>query len=155
MDTKLTITSPAFEEGGKIPIQYTGRGEDVSPELQLSFVHAKAESIAIIMNDIDHPIFPKYNHWVIWNLPVTDIIPENIPHGPELSAFGGAVQGMGYGRHRYRGPKPPFNLSHRYEYHVFVLDCKLDLPVSARKKHVMQAMSGHILQKGSIIGRFR
>lgn len=58
-----------------------------------------------------------------------------------------AIQGCGYGKHRYRGPKPPFNWSHIYHFNVFSLDCRLDLPSTARKKDLLAAMQGHILQK--------
>ena len=59
-----------------------------------------AESIAIIMDDMGHPI-PAYNHWVIWNIPAISLIPENIPHGEQVDSLG-AIQGCGYGKHRYR-----------------------------------------------------
>ena len=98
-----------------------------------------AVSIAIIMNDMDHPI-PAYNHWVIWNIPAISVIPGNIHHGEHVSSLGGAVQGLGYGKHRYRGPKPPFQWSHMYHFNVFVLDCFLDLPSTSRKKDLMEAM---------------
>jgi Raf kinase inhibitor-like YbhB/YbcL family protein len=154
MENRLIITSPAFENEAVIPIRYTGRGADISPELQLSHVDDRAESIAIIMDDLGHPI-PEYNHWVIWNIRPMQIIPENIPHGPAVDLLGGAVQGRGYGKNRYRGPKPPFNWSHFYRYSVYVLDCRLDLPSHGRKRDLLKAMSGHILQQGSLVGRFR
>ncbi len=37
-----------------------------------------------------------------------DTIPAEIPQGEQVVALNNAVQGMGYGKHRYRGPKPPF-----------------------------------------------
>lgn len=154
MDNELIITSPAFENETKIPVQYTGRGADISPELHLSFINDNAESISIIMDDMGHPI-PAYNHWVIWNIPVMQIIPENIPYGATVASLGGAVQGRGYGRNRYRGPNPPFNWSHRYQFNVYILDCKLSLPSNSRKRDLLEAMSGHILQQGSLVGRFR
>jgi Raf kinase inhibitor-like YbhB/YbcL family protein len=106
------------------------------------------------MDDLDHPI-PAYNHWVIWNVPVMDVIPSNIPCGEAVESLSGAVQGRGYGKHRYRGPKPPFNWSHRYQFSVFVLDCILDLPGRSGKKGLMKAMEGHILQRSSLVGRYR
>lgn len=154
MEQQLIVTSPAFEHEAIIPIQYTGRGEDISPELHLSGISEQAQSLAIIMDDLGHPI-PAYNHWVIWNIPVLEILPKNIPHGASVAELGGAIQGRGYGKHRYRGPKPPFNWSHRYQFNVFVLDCLLDLPSSSRKRHVLAAMQGYILQQGSLVGRFR
>lgn len=154
MKNNITVTSPAFKNEAKIPIQYTGRGEDISPELHLSEISGKAKSLAIIMNDLDHPI-PAYNHWVIWNLPVMQTIPGNIPHGAHVAELSGAVQGRGYGKNRYCGPKPPFNWSHRYQFNVYALDCRIDLPSSARKRELISAMRGHILQQGSLAGHFR
>lgn len=153
---KLVVTSDAFEHNGEIPVRYTGRGEDISPSLTLSVFTGDAKSIAVIMDDLDHPI-SGYNHWVIWNIPMQETIPENIPHGSVVDTLGGAVQGIGYGRHRYRGPKPPWFMRgyHRYQFHVYVLDCKLGLGGNTRKKALLQAMDGHIMQYGSIIGKFR
>lgn len=150
---KLIVSSPRFEDGGLIPVKYTGHGEDVSPELVLNDLSEMAESIAIIMDDMGHPI-PAYNHWVIWNIPAISLIPENIPHGERVDSLG-AIQGCGYGKHRYRGPKPPFNWSHIYHFNVFSLDCRLDLPSTARKKDLLAAMQGHILQQSVLAGHYR
>lgn len=152
-DQELSVTSDAFENGGEIPIKYTGRAEDVSPELKLSALSEEAKSIAIIMEDLDIPVIGILPHWVIWNLPVQTVIPENIPHGESLTSLGDAMQGIGYGRHGYKGPNPPFG-SHRYQFHVYVLDCRLNLSGNAGKKALMKAMEGHILQYGSITGVF-
>lgn len=154
MKNQLIITSPAFENEAIIPIQYTGRGEDISPELHVSSIDENTRSLAVIMDDMGHPI-PAYNHWVIWNIPVMEIIPGHIPHGPHIAELNGATQGRGYGKNRYRGPKPPFNWSHRYQFNVYALDCMLELPASSRKRDLLAAMEGHILQEGCLVGRFR
>jgi len=65
------------------------------------------------------------------------------------------VQGRGYGKHRYSGPKPPFNWSHRYQFNIFVLDCFLDLPSRSRKRQLKKTMDGHILQKAVLVGHYR
>lgn len=151
---KLTVTSYAFENGGKIPIQYTGRGKDISPDFRLSTISENGKSIAIIMDDLDAPVIGILNHWVIWNIPIQEIIPENIPHGAVVESLGNAVQGVGWGKHMYRGPKPPFG-SHRYQFHVYILDCKLDLSSNAGKKELLDAMNGHVIQYGCITGNFK
>lgn len=151
---RLIVTCPSFEDGGLIPVEHTGYGADRSPELRLDGLSGEAVSIAVVMNDMGHPI-PAYNHWVIWNLPAVPVIPGDIPHGERIGTLGRAVQGVGYGKHQYRGPKPPFHWSHVYEYHVFVLDCFLDLPGSARKKDLLAAMEGHVLQHGVLAGHYR
>lgn len=151
---ELIVTTPAFEHEGLIPKQYTGYGVDMSPEIRLSYIDEQAISIAIMMDDMGH-IIPAYNHWVIWNIPVMQIIPANIPRGKIVKNLSGAVQGRGYGKHRYRGPKPPLNWSHRYQFNVFVLDCMLSLPTVSRKRNLIQAMEGHILQQAAFVGHYR
>ena len=151
---KLTVLSPCFPEGGLIPVDCTGYGKDLSPQLVLEGLSREAASLAVILDDMGHPV-PAYNHWTVWNLPAQPVIPGGIPAGERVEALGGAVQGRGYGKHRYRGPKPPFSWSHVYYFHVYALDCRLDLPPSARKRGLLAAMEGHILQEGLLTGHYR
>lgn len=150
----IKVTSNAFSNAGAIPKQYTEFGNDISPSLNLSSIHKDGVSIAIIMDDLDIPFIKRYNHWVIWNIPVMKQIQENIPYGPIVESLDNANQGIGYGKNRYRGPKPPAFIRsiHRYEFHVFVLDCKLDLNSNARKKDLLKAIDGRIIQHGCITG---
>jgi Raf kinase inhibitor-like YbhB/YbcL family protein len=151
----LKVTSKAFGNGDSIPVMYTGIGEDVSPPLKLDKIAAEAKTIAIIMDDLDNPI-GIYNHWVIWNIPARfDDIPEGIPRTEVVPSLGDAVQGKsGYGgKHWYRGPLPPFGV-HRYIFRVYVLDNVLDLKSDAGKAELKKAMGSHILQYGTLTGRF-
>lgn len=151
---KLFLTSPAFEDGGLIPVEHTGFGADSSPRLELSGLSEWAVSLAVTLDDMTH-LIPAYNHWSIWNLPPQLVIPGSIPQGERVDALGGAVQGRGYGRNRYRGPKPPFHQSHVYRFTLFALDCALVLPSTARKKDLLAAMEGHILQQAVLMGHYR
>jgi len=148
---RLTVTSSAFENLGAIPDKHTGHGEDISPDLQLSELMESAVSIAIIMDDLDVPWKSNYTHWVIWNIPAVTYIPEGISHGEAVLELYGAVQGVAYGHNRYRGPMPPFG-THRYQFHVFVLDTTLDLDSSCGKSDLLDAIEGHILQYGTLTG---
>ena len=150
----LRVTSPAFADGGLIPVEHTGFGADRSPEFRLEGLCAGALSLAVILDDMGHPI-PAYNHWTIWNLPPRPVIPGGVPQGERVEVLGGAVQGRGYGRNRYRGPKPPFHWSHLYHFNVYALDCVLDLPPTARKKDLLAAMEGQILQNALLTGHYR
>lgn len=151
----LRVTSPAFEEGGYIPLDHTGRGKDLSPRLNLEGLDEGARSLAVTLDDDSHPLFPRYNHWLIWKLPVCGEIPAGIPHGKTVPSLASAVQGVAYGRHRYRGPKPPFRWNHRYTFTVYVLDCLLTLPPDSRRRDFFEAIDGHLLQRGTLTGQFQ
>lgn len=153
--SSLTLTSPAFAEGGRIPVEHTPLGADRSPELRLSGVDPRAASLVVTLDDASHPLFPNYNHWVIWNVPVADVVPAAVPPGECVASLGGAVQGRAYGRHRYKGPKPPFRSEHVYTFTVYAIDCLVDVPPSGRRADVLQAIEGHVLQTATLSGTFR
>lgn len=154
---ELKVTSSSFIDNEIIPKKHTGFGEDISPEFHLHNLSDIAVSVAIIMDDLDIPFIKAYNHWLIWNIPKTDFIPENIPYGSPVSSLRNAIQGVGYGVKRYRGPKQPFfvNNTHRYIFRFYVLDCFLDLGCTAKKKDLVKVMQGHIIQQGSITGKYK
>ncbi len=151
-EENIAIASSAFKNGGVIPERYTCYGENLSPELRVPCILPEAKSIAVMLDDIDHPLFEVFNHWCAWNLPVSDTIQEGIPHGDSLPD--GIKQGVAYGVHCYKGPKPPMG-SHRYKFHVFVLDCMLDINTRSGKMELMEAMKTHVLQYGTLIGKYR
>lgn len=155
-EDNLCVSSDAFENGGTIPIRYTGRGEDKSPSLKLGTIMNGAKSIAVIMDDPDTPI-GTFTHWVIWNIPSTvNDIPEGISREKTLSSLGNACQSKnGYLTTGYRGPKPPRGIgTHTYRLKVYVLDTELKLRSNAGKKLLLRAMKGHIIQYGILTGRF-
>ena len=69
MAMALTLTSSAFQPGGKIPSRFTCEGDDRSPPLAIEGVPAGAKSLALILDDPDAPD-PKapqrvWVHWVV------------------------------------------------------------------------------------------
>lgn len=151
MDIK--ITSSAFEDGGMIPPKYTCDGEDISPPLQWEGVPEATQSIALISDDPDAPV-GTWVHWVIFGLPAeTTELPENVP--PDENLTSGAKQGKSdFGRIGYGGPCPPSG-THRYFFKIYALDAELDLPPGATKSQLLQAMEGHILAEGQLIGKYQ
>ena len=142
-----------LKDGDKFAIENTGRGEDVSPEFIISNLSPNVKTLVITLEDLSHPI-KEFTHWVIWNIPATDIIPKAIPRGKCVSSLKGAMQGIGYGFQRYAGPKPPKGKSHKYCFTIYALDCKLDLKSSSTKKKVLSKARNHIIQQGKICGYF-
>jgi len=150
MSQSLDILCPGIENG-RFHIDHTGRGQDLSPELLIKNLSPDARTLAVVLEDMSHPM-KGFTHWVIWNLPAVDKIPGAIPAGRAVP--NGAVQGVAYGLHRYAGPKPPRRMRHTYRFTVFALNCRLDLNSAARKKNLLQEAEGHILQIGSVSGKF-
>lgn len=104
----------------------------------------------------DDPEAPRgtFVHWVIYNLPPdTRRLPEDVLKRETLPS--GAAQGVnGAGRVGYMGPCPPGG-THRYFFKVYVLDRDLDLGGGATKEDLLDAMEGHILAEGRLVGTYR
>ena len=153
----MIVSSTAFENNGMIPQKHTGFGEDVSPELIITDAPEDAVSFAIIFDDLDVPLRKSFTHWIIWNIPVTEVIPEGLPRGSVIREPISACQGAAWGKHCYRGPKQPVFIrnEHRYVFTVYALDCRLDISEESRKKKLFDAMQGHILAQAQITGKYR
>lgn len=153
----MKVSSKSFENNELIPKKHTGFGEDLSPEFQISDVPEGTVSLAVIMDDLDVPWTKNYNHWIVWNIPNTEIIPEGLPKGTEISEPIKACQGIGWGKNGYRGPKPPFFLkkAHRYVFYIYALDTELALPVKSKKKALLDAMKGHVLDRATLTGLYK
>ena len=152
-NNKLEFVCTGIKNGGKFPIENTGRGQDISPEFVIQNLSPQAKTVAITLEDVSHPV-KNFTHWIIWNIPAADKIMKAVPSGKSISSLQGAIQGIGYGFHCYAGPKPPKGKSHKYCFTVYVLDCKLDLPPFSFKRKVLSKANRHIIQKGRIYGYF-
>jgi Raf kinase inhibitor-like YbhB/YbcL family protein len=151
--TDFDVTSSAFEEGGAIPARHTCDGQDVSPPLSWGSTPDGTESLALIADDPDAP-GGMFVHWVIYNLPPdTRRLPEDVPNRDMLP--NGAAQGVnGAGSVGYVGPCPPSG-THRYFFRVYALDTELDLGGGATKEALLDAMEGHVLAEGHLLGTYR
>ena len=153
----MKVYSNSFENNGMIPKKHTGYGEDTSPEMILSDIPKETVSLAIILDDLDVPFKKNYNHWLAWNIPNLEIIPEGLPAGAEIDKPIKVCQGTGWGKNCYRGPKPPFFLkkAHRYVFYIYALDTELALSKNAKKDALVDAMKGHILAETKLTGLFK
>ena len=66
-----------------------------------------------------------------------------------------AGYGIAYGRHCYRGPKPPFNWKHRYRFTVYALRARIQLNHESRKDDLLAAMDGYVVAKGELTGTYQ
>jgi len=155
----LTVTSPAFEDGGIIPPKFTqSDANPVSPKLEWTNVPANTVSFALIMHDPDVALQKKTDdvlHWMAINIPGTATsLPEGVPNNAQLPD--GTIQPKNLrGTPGFMGPgAPAVGPHHHYTFELFALDTKLDLGPDATRADVLKAMDGHILGKGVLVGRF-
>lgn len=108
----LQLTSPAFAEGGEIPLAHTCRGEDLPPALMWTGPPEGAVELALVVRDVDAEGFV---HWVVAGIPPG-------AGGLEAGALpGGAVEAANdAGRPGWAGPCPPSG-RHHYEFRLYAL----------------------------------
>jgi len=143
----IKVTSPAFQEGEKIPVQYTADGKNINPPLQIEGVPAEAKSLVLINDDPDAPM-GTWTHWVLWNIDpqTTEIREDGVPKN--------AVAGLNdFGKTKYGGPAPPSG-THRYFFKVYALDVILDLPQGSKRAFLEKAMKGHVVAEGQLMGKY-
>lgn len=147
----LSLSSPAFRQGEKIPDRYTCQGEDISPPLAWSEAPAGTRALALIMDDPDAP-GGIFTHWVIFDLPPERRqLPEAVP-----AEFPDALQGRNdFGSNGYGGPCPPPGSPHHYRFILYALDQQLDVMAGSSKEQVVDAMKGHILGQGQLLGIYQ
>ena len=156
----MTVTSPAFAPGEAIPRKYTGEGEDLSPPLAWTGVPTEAVELAMICDDPDAPTSEPWVHWVWYGLDASVTgLPEGLPPDPQLESPVRLRQGrQSWSSGRtvgYRGPLPPPGHGvHHYHFKLYALDQKLDLPPGATKSELLQAMRGHVVATGELVGTY-
>lgn len=140
----LVVTSPAFENGKAIPVEYARDGDNVSPPLQIEGIPENASSLVLIVDDTETSR-GTWNHWVVWNIPLTARIEEGKAPG---------VEGINdFKKRSYDGPCPPSG-THKYLFKVYALDVMLNLSSNSREADIISAMEEHILAKGELLGLY-
>lgn len=150
-DAKLTVTTPAFKDGGDIPFENTQYRGNVFPGLEWTAGPAGTKSYVVILQDGDAmrngaPIF----HWSMVDIPasITRLEPK-MSAPPAGASYGPNIRGADQ---PYMGPRTPKGPKHRYHFQVFALDTSLPADGLADYAALTGAMKGHVLASGQVIG---
>jgi Raf kinase inhibitor-like YbhB/YbcL family protein len=148
-NSHMQLLSPAFEKGDDIPMQYTCKGDNISPPLNIVDVPTESKSLALIMHDPDAPD-GDFLHWLVWDIPAATqaIGAGSIPVG--------AVQGLsGFNKNEYGGPCPPGGTGvHHYIFDLYALDTTLNLSPNTTHDQLERTIKSHIIQQASLTGVF-
>jgi Raf kinase inhibitor-like YbhB/YbcL family protein len=153
MQEPLQVTSTAFANGELITPQYTCDSTNRAPPLHWSGQPQATASFALLCEDPDAPR-GLFTHWIVYQLPpATSQLAEGAGTTSELPQ--GTLQGKNdFGKLGYGGPCPPSG-THRYFFKVYALDRALQLAAGATRTQLLQAMKGHILAEGQLMGRYQ
>ncbi|MFC7077969.1 YbhB/YbcL family Raf kinase inhibitor-like protein [Haloarcula halophila] len=146
----LSLTSPAFEDGERIPREHGYTEANTNPPLDIDGVPGDALSLALVVDDPDaeEPAGKVWDHWVVWNVaPDTEHIPEG------WSAEDVSEGQNDYGETGWGGPNPP-EREHTYRFLLYALDTKLGLSPNATKDDLYDAAGGHVLDKAKLHGTY-
>jgi Raf kinase inhibitor-like YbhB/YbcL family protein len=109
----ITVTSPAFTNGGAIPRANTCDGPGTPPTIRWSAVPPLTKAVAVVVDDPDAP-GGDFLHWLVIGLPPTaGSVPSHVPGVSELDNTGGT--------RGWTPPCPPAGSIHHYQFSVYAL----------------------------------
>jgi hypothetical protein len=146
---KISLSSPAFRDGGTIPRRYTCDGEGAAPPLRWSRPPAGTRELALYVDDPDAPAGP-FVHWVVFGLrPGTS----GLPAGTKPATLRKAQAGSG--KVGYEPPCPPEgDRPHRYRFVLYALRAPIDLQDGAPADQVRAAIDRSTIARGTLVGRY-
>jgi Raf kinase inhibitor-like YbhB/YbcL family protein len=149
----LSISSPAFEEGGKIPSKYTCDADNVSPEIRIEGVPEGTVSFVLVMDDPDIPDtvkqargIEKFDHWAVYNIGADTTV---LAEGKSVGT--GAVNSTG--KTSYTGPCPP-DREHRYFFRLYALSGTLNFIQAPTLDELETAARGMMIESATLMGRY-
>jgi Raf kinase inhibitor-like YbhB/YbcL family protein len=118
----LSLTSPAFVNGGRIPAKFTCNGTDVSPPLRWTAPPSGTRSFRLTVIDT------SAHDFVHWDARGIKASARGLPQGARAPR-----EGLnGFGSTGWGGPCPPAGPAHRYVFTLQALDAHGKVLASAR-----------------------
>lgn len=116
----FVLSSPAFDEGGAIPREFSCDGANVSPALTWTGVPTGAAALVLVVNDSDAHGF---THWIVLDLPGAD---GELPKGVSPTAESPQQGQNDIGNVGWGGPCPPSG-THHYHFTLTAIAAPLGL----------------------------
>ena len=145
--TTLKLTSPAFANGGTLPVRFTCSGKGVSPPLAWSGVPHGARELALVVED---PDAGRFVHWTVLGIAPSSrgIAEVAVPHGVVQPA-------NSFGDHGWGAACPPKGAGpHRYVFALYALRAPLGLGEGASPDGVRSAIAKQAIARGVLTARF-
>ena len=135
----LSVTSPAWPDGGEVPMRNAGRGENKSPAFEFHWnlgpnpgtAPDTLQTYAVIFHDIENSTnkgTADTLHWTAFNIPGSAKgLPEGLGPGdlPDGTRNGPGIAARGGNPGAYFGPGAGPGPFHHYIFEFYALDTKL------------------------------
>lgn len=99
----FVLRSPVMNDGGALPVEFTGDGAGISPPLEWSGAPAGTKSFAIIMDHLD-PEGRVKCYWVLYNIPADVNSLAKNSHGVGMLGSSSVNRHPGYAPPHSKGP---------------------------------------------------
>jgi len=153
----LHLSSPAFADGARLPERFTADGEGASPPLVWGTPPTGTVRLALLVEDADAPAPQPLVHAVVWGLAAdAGRLAEGAIVGDDDGTADREVGRNSYYREGWLPPDPPTGHGvHRYAFQLFALGPGAGDPGDTPgRAAVMEAMAGHVLGAGVLIGTY-
>ncbi len=150
---QLSLTSPAFADGARLPTRFTDDGEGVSPPLTWSGVPEGA-TLALLVEDPDAPAAQPLVHAIVWGL---DVAAGGLAEGAiTRDGDAGDIGRNSFFRVGWLPPDPPTGHGeHRYVFQLFALGADAPDPKDTPgRAALMDVMRGHVLGSAVLVGTY-
>jgi len=154
----LDLSSPAFAHEARLPPRFTADGDGVSPPLAWGTPPAETARMVLIVEDADSPIPQPLVHAIVWGLEADagHLVENAIAPDDTGDTAGRDVGRNSYLREGWLPPDPPSGHGeHRYAFQLFAIGNGAGDPGDTPgRAAVIEAMTGHVLAAGLLIGTY-
>ncbi len=153
----MEISSTAFKDGEKIPIQYVmpgAGGKNISVPLSWKGVPSGTKSFALSMVD-PHPVARNWVHWLVINISAGATSLEEGASRKKMPP-GSVELKNSFGEIGYGGPQPPKGTGdHPYVFTLYALSVEqVDLGPNSSLSGFKKALEGKTLGSATLTGKY-
>ena len=146
-DGPFALSSRRIASGGRIPVEYTCDGAQVSPPLEWTGVPSGTIQVALIVDDPDANGFV---HWVVYGIePGT-----NLAQGVSRSAAAPREGLNSRGSVGWTGPCPPSG-THHYDFTLYALRRSVSFARPPTAAQLRAGMDGAIIVSARLVATYR
>jgi Raf kinase inhibitor-like YbhB/YbcL family protein len=161
----IRLWCPTFNDGERVGLEHTRDRANLSPALHWAGLPEETRSLVVTCEDLNAPGREPSLHWMIYNIP-----PQASPGRPPVGGLPcgvsrevqphevpGAWQAVNdFGEVGYTGPGSASESGvHCYLFQIHALDILLTPREGMTNDELRQAIKGHVLGTGTLIGTHR